>query len=135
LAAVGRLHGGLVGGQLGEPLSGAAARRLACDAQVIPLVLGGPGEILDVGRASRTATPAIRRALRVRDRGCIGPGCDSPPAWTDAHHIRHWADGGPTSIENMCLLCSWHHDLVHHDGWTITMTGGRPRMHPPPGCA
>jgi len=73
--ALARLDGGL----LSEPLSGAAARRLACDAQIIPAVLGADSELLDLGRARRTASPAQRRALRLRDRGCVGPGCDRPP--------------------------------------------------------
>jgi hypothetical protein len=123
---------GIDGGLVREPLSGAAARRLACDAEVIPVVLGGAGEVLDVGRARRTATPAQRRALRVRDGGCIGPGCERPPAWTKAHHLQHWADGGRTDIDNLCLLCTFHHDQVHHHGWTITMRNGRPHMRPPP---
>src|SRR6185369_15014444 len=97
---------GIDGGLVREPLSGAAARRLACDAEVIPVVLGGAGEVLDVGRARRTTTPAQRRALRVRDGGCIGPGCERPPAWTKAHHLQHWADGGRTDIDNLCLLCT-----------------------------
>jgi hypothetical protein len=125
--AVVRLDGGLVG----EPLSGAAARRIACDAQVIPAVLGGDGEILDLGRGRRTASAAQRRALRLRDGGCVGEGCDRPPAWCEPHHIVHWADGGPTDIGNLVLLCTTHHDLVHHGRWTVRFTGSRASLHPP----
>jgi hypothetical protein len=125
--AVVRLDGGLVG----EPLSGAAARRIACDAQVIPAVLGGDSEILDLGRGRRTASAAQRRALRLRDGGCVGEGCDRPPAWCEPHHIVHWADGGPTDIGNLVLLCTTHHELVHHGGWTVRFTGSRAAMHPP----
>ena len=73
----------------------------------------GPSQPLDVGRRTRTIPPAIRRALVVRDGGCRAGGCDRPPAWTDAHHLRHWADGGPTTLDNLVLLCRRHHRLVH----------------------
>jgi hypothetical protein len=89
------------------------ARRLACDAKVIPLVLGGPSEPLDVGRLTRSCPPGLRRALVFRDGGCRYPGCDRPPEWTDAHHIQHWIDLGPTSLTNCVLLCRHHHTLVH----------------------
>jgi len=128
VGAIGEISGGLVR----EPLSGAGLRKLACDAHVIPAVLGGGGEVLDLGRARRTASPAQRRALRLRDRGCIGPGCDRPPSWCQPHHIVHWADGGPTDLTNLVLLCTTHHDLVHHGRWTVSSQGGQRRMHPPP---
>jgi hypothetical protein len=85
----------------GLPLSAQAARRLACDAQVVPVVLGSAGEPLDVGRASQTVPPAIRRAVVARDRHCAFPGCDRPAQWCHAHHIRHWADGGATAVRNL----------------------------------
>jgi hypothetical protein len=83
----------------GESISGAAARRIGCDAHIIPIVLGSHSEPLDISRP--TPTPAIRRATIARDGGCIGPHCDRPPAWCDLHHIQHWADGGPTTLTNL----------------------------------
>jgi hypothetical protein len=77
---------------------------------------------LDVGRRTRTVPPAIRTALVVRDRGCAFPGCDRPPSWTDAHHLEHWADGGPTALDNLVLLCRRHHRAVHEGGWRLTRT-------------
>ncbi len=88
-------------------------RRLACDADLIPVVLGGSGEILDLGRTVRLYTRAQRRALVLRDRGCTYPGCHAPAAWARAHHIRHWVDHGPSSLDNAALLCQRHHTLVH----------------------
>lgn len=114
------------------PLSAEAARRLACDARVIPMVLGGEGQPLDVGRSSYTATAAIRRALTARDQGCAFVGCDRPPGWADAHHIVHWADGGETKLSNMVLLCGAHHRAVHHDGWIVRIApNGLPEFIPP----
>src|SRR5215212_4840076 len=117
--------------ETGVPLSAGLARRLACDATVIPMVLGSASEPLDVGRATRLIPPAIRRALIARDRGCAFPGCRRPPRWCDAHHIQHWADGGPTSLVNLVLLCDFHHDVIHHGQWTVTITDGRPVFVPP----
>ena len=115
----------------GIPLSIEATRRVLCDANVIPIVLGSHGEPLDVGRLTRVIPTAIRRALVARDQGCAFPGCDRPPSWCDAHHCKHWADGGDTAVCNLCLLCSYHHDVVHHDGWDITMINGMPWFIPP----
>jgi hypothetical protein len=129
----GRFHGAGAGVlDDGLPLSADTVRRLACDCQVIPIVLGSHGEPLNVGRASREATPAIRRALDVRDKGCSFPGCDRPPRWAVVHHIVHWADGGPTSCGNCVLLCGHHHRVVHHDGWDVHIeTDGLPTFYPP----
>ena len=105
----------------GWTIGAATARRLACDAAIIPLLLGGPSEPLDIGRLARSCPPALRRALVFRDGGCRYPGCDRPPEWTDAHHIQHWIDYGPTSLTNCVLLCRHHHVLVHEHGQTITL--------------
>ncbi len=102
------------------PVSGETARRLACDADVARVITAGPSEVLDVGRATRVVPAAIRRALMIRDRGCRFPGCDRPPEWTDAHHLRHWAEGGPTCLANLILLCRFHHRLLHEGGWRLT---------------
>jgi hypothetical protein len=117
---------------LGGPINADVARRIACDAGVIPVVLGSRGEPLDVGRASRTVPTAIRRAVILRDRGCAFPGCSVPARWCDIHHIIHWVDHGPTSLDNCVALCGRHHRLLHHSHWQIQMTNGIPQFHPPP---
>jgi hypothetical protein len=114
------------------PVSAATARRLACDARVIPVLLGSSGEPLDVGRASYPVTTAIWRALVARDGGCSFAGCDRPPEWTEAHHRIHWEDGGETSLQNCCLLCDHHHRVVHHHGWEVQLIDGVIHAVPPP---
>src|SRR6266542_3183821 len=117
----------------GGHLPASTVRRLACDAKIIPAVLGGPSQPLDLGRAQRTVTTALRRALVLRDAGCTFPGCDLPPGWCDAHHLRHWANGGPTDLLNTVLLCPRHHHTAHHQHWTIRIAGdGLPEFTPPP---
>ena len=78
--------------------------------------------MLDVGRKTRTIPPALRRALEARDRGCRFPGCGL--RFTDAHHVRHWADGGPTRLENLVLLCRRHHRAVHEEGFRVELAAG-----------
>jgi len=90
-----------------------AARRLVCDARVSRIITQGGSQPLDIGRATRTVPPPLRRALNTRDGRCSQSGCDIPPEWCDAHHIRHWADGGPTSLDNLRLLCRRHHRAIH----------------------
>ena len=131
-AAAGAAGAGLGMLDTGVPITIEATRKMLCDANVIPVVLGGRGELLDVGRATRAIPTGIRRALIARDGGCAFPGCDRPPSWCDAHHITHWSAGGATAVCNLCLLCAHHHDTVHHDGWDIAMTGGMPWFIPPP---
>ncbi len=99
----------------GDQLSAGEARRLACDAQIIPVVLGGASEVLDVGRTHRFFTKAIRTALVLRDRGCAFPGCDAPPAACEAHHNRPWWAGGDTCVANGVMVCPFHHRLVEPD--------------------
>ncbi len=114
------------------PVPAGTARRIACDAAILPMVLGGASQVLDVGRAQRLFTPAQRRALTERDRGCAWPGCDRPPGWTQAHHIVSWLDGGPTDLDNGVLLCLFHHQQAHQSEWTITLgTDRRPDFIPP----
>ncbi len=100
----------------GQVLTPTEVRMLACDAQITPAVLGGAGELLELGRTRRLATPGILTALALRDKGCSYPGCTMPPGWTDAHHLRHWVDHGPTEPDNMTLLCRHHHTTVHRHG-------------------
>ena len=101
--------------QGGSLIAPETARRLACDANVIPTVLGGRGEILDQGRSTRLATPGQLAALWLRDAGCSFPGCTTPAHWCDAHHLVHWADGGTSDLNNLALLCGRHHSVVHRD--------------------
>ncbi|GAA2194399.1 HNH endonuclease signature motif containing protein [Micromonospora lupini] len=117
---------------VGPHLTPDAVRRLACDGGILPAVLGSAGQVLDVGRQRRLVTGPLRRALVLRDRGCAFPGCDRPPRWCDAHHIRHWADGGPTCLANSVLLCGHHHRHVHHGDWVVRLGGdGHPEFVPP----
>jgi hypothetical protein len=112
-------------------ITAGAARRIACDAHVIPVVLGSRSEPLDVGRAAYTVPQPMRRALIARDRGCVFPGCDRPSGWCEAHHIVNWADGGPTTLTNLALLCDAHHRLIHAQDWHIRITDGHPEFVPP----
>ena len=106
----------------GDVLSPGVVRRMACDAEIIPVVLGGDSEPLDVGRGRRFYTPAQRRALTVRDKGCSWQGCTVPASWCDAHHVVHWRHGGDTSLLTGALLCPRHHTEVHDRNLTATVT-------------
>jgi hypothetical protein len=109
------------------PVHPEIARQLACDASIMRVVMSAASEPLDVGRRTPVVPASLRRALVVRDGHCRFPGCDRPPAWSDAHHVHHWADGGPTALSNLVLLCRRHHRLVHERGWfTVEMSNGRP---------
>jgi hypothetical protein len=117
----------------GLRLSHAAVRRLACDADILPICLGTQGQPLDVGRTQRLVTTAIWLALIARDRHCAFPGCTRPPVMCHAHHITHWADGGPTSLNNLVMLCGHHHRTIHDTAWQVRLaTDGRPEFRPPP---
>ena len=105
----------------GTRVSSETSRRLACDASVVRIGHASDRSVLDVGRKTRTIPPSMRRALEVRDRGCRFPGCGL--RFTDAHHIKHWADGGETKLENLLLLCSHHHRLLHEEGWKVEWWG------------
>ncbi len=106
----------------GQLLSPAVVRRMACDARIIPMVLGSQGELLDLGRGQRLFTPAQRRAVWHRDQQCSYPGCTIPAGWCDVHHVRWWSRGGETNLTNGALLCGRHHTLVHHRDLTATVT-------------
>jgi hypothetical protein len=119
----------------GDSLSAGAVRRLACDAEIIPVMLGAESEPLDVGRAKRLITPAMRKALNLRDKGCVV--CGAAPIYCDAHHIISWLAGGPTSIDNLALFCRAHHIDVDNGHYTVTITNGvvhlrRPSWADPP---
>lgn len=113
------------------PIHPELARRLACDSAVIPAVLGSKSEPLDIGRKTRTVPVAMRRALVLRDRGCAFPGCSAPHNKCDAHHWRHWVDGGETALSNLLLLCGPHHALIHRSDWEVTIPNGTPEFIPP----
>ena len=116
----------------GGQLRATEARRLACDAAIIPMVLGSDSMPLDVGRQQRLVTPALRGALGQRDKRCCFPGCNRPPRYCHAHHIVSWLDQGETKLRNVCLLCEHHHVIVHRQGWHIQLnTRGRPEFTPP----
>jgi hypothetical protein len=113
-------------------MSAAEARIHACDCKLIPAVLGGKSEPLDLGRQRRLVPPGIRNALYLRDRGCAFPGCHRPPRHCQGHHIRHWADGGPTNLSNLVLMCAHHHRLLHRSGWQVRIAAdGLPEFLPP----
>ncbi len=99
----------------GTQLTAGQLRQYACDAGILPVIMGGTSGVLDVGREQRLVTPDIRHALHVRDQGCVFPGCNRPAADCDAHHIVPWAQGGPTALSNLCLLCKQHHNLLEPD--------------------
>jgi hypothetical protein len=118
------------------PVPPELTRRLACDASIMRVVMAGDSEPLDVGRRTAVVSPALRRAVVARDRHCRFPGCDRPPTWCDAHHVRHWADGGETSMANLLLLCRRHHRMVHaRRGFAIDLVDGRARFLRPDGSS
>ncbi len=135
-AGAGTTSGGAVGELVfGDNLSAGAVRLLACDAAVLPIVLGGDSQPLDVGTEQRFVNRYIRRALNKRDKGCVV--CQAPPWMCHAHHIIHWAEGGPTSLQNLVLLCAAHHRAVHNGQWAISITAAgvqvtRPSWADPP---
>ncbi len=104
-----------------------------CDASMYRAVLDANSEPLDIGRTTQRWSTGIRRAVTLRDGGCVFPGCDRPPAWTDIHHCHHWEHGGETSVDNGALLCRLHHTFIHKQRWTVTMDHERPCVRRPDG--
>ncbi|BCN84171.1 HNH endonuclease signature motif containing protein [Prescottella equi] len=113
------------------PLSIATARQIACDCHLTPIVMDD-GVPLNLGRTSRTVSKKQRRALIARDHGCAFPGCGAPPAHCEGHHVKHWADGGPTDLDNLVLLCRYHHQLLHHSHWDVKIGADRHPWFTPP---
>ena len=105
----------------GTRVSAEAFRRVACDCGLVPVGHDKTGTTMSIGRRSRSIPPAIRRALLLRDRGCAFPGC-THNRFLHGHHIQHWLHGGVTSVDNLSLLCSHHHHLVHEGGWSVERT-------------
>jgi hypothetical protein len=102
----------------GDLITADQARRLACQARIIPVVLGAQGEVLDLGRSARLFSPAQRKALAIRDKECTAEGCTVPAAWCEAHHAQQpWARGGRTDLADGKLLCSFHHHRAHDPAW------------------
>ena len=118
------LLGGVAAASLdtGGRISAGEARRLACQARIIPAVLGGPSQVLDLGRKTRFHTPAQRIAMALRDGGCSAEGCDWPPGMCHAHHDRPWSKGGSTDTQTGRLLCPRHHALAHDAGYQTNPT-------------
>ncbi|MGV8885450.1 MAG: DUF222 domain-containing protein [Microbacteriaceae bacterium] len=116
-----------------EPVSIATVERLTCEGATVAVTVDSAGQPLDVGREQRLYTRRQRIALAVRDSGCRWPGCDRPPSWCEAHHIRHWArDSGRTDTADGILLCRHHHLLAHNNGWEISRDGANYALIPPP---
>ena len=114
------------------PISAKAVERLACDCTVTRVLLGSDSTVIDVGRARRVISGAQGKALRVRDRGCVWPGCDQPATWTSGHHLLHWINGGSTDLSNLVLICYRHHWMVHEGEWQIVRADdGRMLTIPP----
>jgi hypothetical protein len=116
----------------GDGLSAETCRRLLCDAGVVPLLEDASGKTIDVGRKTRTIPPALRRALRARDRTCCYPGC-SNRLGLDAHHVKHWIDGGETKLSGVFLTCRRHHRHLHEHGFSAEMRDGQPLFFDPHG--
>ena len=115
----------------GGTLTPGALRMLACDAGVVPVVLGGKGQPLDVGRLTRTIPDGLRRAVAARGGGCEYPGCGRPPSWCEVHHVIPWQDGGETALRNLVMVCRAHHRLLHHSDWIVRLRDGLPEFVPP----
>ena len=109
------------------PVTAGTAELITCDSTLTAVTVDGAGAPLDVGRAERLFTPAIRKGLAVRDGGCAHPGCGRPVSWCDAHHITPWSNGGDTSLDNGVLLCRLHHTAIHQGGWQVYLG---PDRHP-----
>ncbi len=128
---------GLAGAPAGDlefagPIAAATVQRLACDASITRVILGGDSQVLDVGRAHRLPSAAMLKALRVRDHACRWPKCDRTASYTVAHHPHHWAQGGSTSLDNLILLCHRHHWMVHEGGWQLVESDQRGLVALPP---
>jgi hypothetical protein len=114
----------------GIPVSSKTVQRLACEG-TLSRILKADSVVVDVGRATRSTSPAQSRALKARYRGCAGPGCDRPPSWTSTHHIEFWSRGGPSNLPNLLPLCYFHHRLVHEGGWQVVKAGEGVKFIPP----
>ena len=117
----------------GGPVAPESLRMVCCDAAVVPIVMNGKGQPLDVGRITRTIPDGLRRAVAARDRGCAHPGCGRPPSWCEVHHLTPWEHGGETKLSNLAMLCRAHHRQIHSTDWIIRIRDGLPEFIPPNG--
>ncbi len=125
--------GGLASGEYASAgLSAAAALQLCCDASVSRVLTSAGSLVLDVGRETRAVSGQLRKAIEIRDHHCRAPGCTMPARFTECHHVQHWPKGGATSRANLCLLCHFHHRLVHRGGWTLTGNANGPLLFTSP---
>jgi 5-methylcytosine-specific restriction protein A len=115
----------------GGTVSPESLRMLCCDAAVVPIVMDGAGQPLDVGRITRTIPDGLRWAVAARDRGCAHPGCDRPASWCECHHIVPWEHGGETKLSNLAMLCRAHHRQIHSTEWICRIRDGLPEFIPP----
>ena len=116
----------------GQPVSARTMSWLACTAWLTLMLLDDKGVPLKHGRSKRLFTLGQRLGFAVRDKGCVFPGCDRPPSWCEAHHISPWSRGGGTDLANGCLLCGYHHRLIHQGDWQVVMgADGHPYVIPP----
>ena len=122
---------GLVTTAHGGVISVPQALRIAAEADIVPVVLSDAGGVLGYGLTRRTASIGQRRALAARDGGCSFPGCDRPPDWCETHHVTPWVDGGRTDLDNLTLVCGFHHREHRKRGWTCHITNGVPYWRPP----
>ncbi|SKA98225.1 protein of unknown function [Agreia bicolorata] len=118
-----------------EPIPISTVTQLQCDGDTIPILFGLHGEVLNQGKTQRLATRRQRRALAARDGGCVMPGCAVPPSRCQAHHVIPWVSisylPGKTDLDNLALLCPFHHATIHTSAWTLVMIHGRPHVKPP----
>ena len=126
LDAIDGRAGGLHETDDGRVLDIETIRQLMCDASTYRIVFAAESQVLDVGRKTRVTPAGLRRAVVARDRHCVAPGCTRPARWSDVHHVVSWADGGETVLENLCLLCRYHHTLVHHELIALEIQGPSP---------
>jgi Domain of unknown function (DUF222)/HNH endonuclease len=115
----------------GGPVAAESLRMLCCDAAVVPVVMNGKGQPLDVGRMTRTIPDGLRRAVAARDRGCAHPGCGRPVSWCEVHHATPWEYGGETKLSNLVMLCRVHHRQIHSTEWIVRIRDGLPEFIPP----
>jgi hypothetical protein len=117
----------------GGVISALTAQRLACDCDFARVLMDPDGNKINLNRAQRRASGTQRRLLWLRDGGCTFPGCGRPPGWCEAHHIEFWENGGHTNLNNLALLCSYHHHLCHEGGFRLERQHDQLVFHRPDG--
>jgi hypothetical protein len=115
-----------------EPVSIHTVRQFTCAGGTQHVILDAMGRVIALGSPQRCFTPQQRRAIALRDGGCVIPGCSIPASWTEIHHVVPDAAGGPTHTDNGCCLCWFHHRMIETSGWQVRMVGGVPYVKVPP---